>query len=31
MNKVLFSHSSDEWSTPKDLFNALNSEFNFTL
>lgn len=31
VSKVLFSSKSDEWSTPIDLFNALNSEFNFNL
>ena len=31
MDKVLFSHNSDEWSTPDRLFNELNKEFNFTL
>lgn len=31
LNKVLFSSNSDEWSTPKDLFNSLDQEFNFTL
>lgn len=28
--KQLFSHNSDEWSTPQDLFDELNKEFNFT-
>lgn len=31
MNKVLFTSNSNEWETPKDLFNKLNNEFNFTL
>lgn len=31
MNKVLFSSSSDEWSTPQDLFDKLNDEFGFNL
>lgn len=31
MNKVLFSHKSDEWETPQDLFNKLNDEFHFEL
>lgn len=31
MNKVLFSHKSDEWETPIDLFNNLNKEYKFTL
>ena len=29
--KALYSHKSDEWSTPQDLFDRLNAEFNFTL
>ena len=29
--KVLFSSKSDEWETPQDVFNALHSEFHFTL
>lgn len=29
--KVMFSSESDEHSTPQDLFNELNIEFNFTL
>jgi site-specific DNA-methyltransferase (adenine-specific) len=31
MNKVLFSSKTDEWSTPQDLYDELNKEFNFTL
>lgn len=27
----LMSSLSDEWATPQDLFNKLNSEFNFNL
>lgn len=27
--KVLFSSLSDEWNTPKSLFDKLNREFNF--
>ena len=27
----IFSSNSDEWTTPKELFNELNNEFNFTL
>lgn len=27
----MFSSKSNEWTTPKDLFDKLNSEFNFTL
>lgn len=31
MNHILFSSSSDEWSTPVELFNELNNEFKFSL
>ena len=31
INKGLFTSNSDEYSTPMDLFNTLNNEFNFTL
>lgn len=31
MIKALFSHKSDEWSTPQELFNKLNREFEFEL
>jgi phage N-6-adenine-methyltransferase len=31
LNKSLFSSSTDEWETPQDLFDALNTEFGFTL
>lgn len=31
VNKVLFSSKSDEWSTPRDLYEELDKEFNFTL
>lgn len=27
--KTLFSHKSDEWETPQDLFDDLNKEFKF--
>ena len=30
LNKMM-SSKSDEWETPKDLFNRLNDEFSFTL
>ncbi len=30
-SKVVFSSSSDEYSTPEDLFKSLDSEFHFTL
>lgn len=29
--KPLFSSNSDEWETPKSVFDALDAEFNFTL
>jgi len=29
MDKVLFSKKSDHWATPKDLYEKLNTEFNF--
>ena len=29
MNKILFSSVHDNWSTPKDVYESLNSEFNF--
>ena len=28
---VMFSNKTDEWSTPRDFFDELNKEFNFTL
>ena len=31
MNKVHFSMKSNEWTTPQDLYDKLNKEFNFTL
>ena len=31
LNKGLFTSDSPEWSTPQDLFDKLNKEFNFTL
>ncbi|MBP3369672.1 MAG: adenine methyltransferase [Clostridia bacterium] len=31
MNKGLLSSASDEWSTPIDLFEKLNAEYDFTL
>lgn len=27
VKKVMFSHNSDEWQTPQDLFDSLNEEF----
>lgn len=31
VSKALFSNNSDEWATPQELFDSLNSEFNFDL
>lgn len=31
MNDVHFSSKVQTWETPKDFFDALNAEFNFTL
>lgn len=31
MDKVLFSHKSCEWETPKDLFEGLNKQYDFNL
>jgi site-specific DNA-methyltransferase (adenine-specific) len=31
INKALFTNNSDAWTTPQNLFNKLNKEFNFTL
>ena len=31
LNKALFTSNSDEWATPKEIFNELNNEFNFNL
>lgn len=31
MNRVLFSHNSDEWATPDYLYNELDKEFCFNL
>lgn len=31
MNSVMFSSKSDEWSTPKEVFDLLDQEFNFNL
>lgn len=31
VGKALFSHSSDEWATPQDLFDKLNEEFHFEI
>lgn len=29
--KGVFSHNTDEWNTPKELFNQLNEIYSFTL
>lgn len=29
--ELMFSSKKDDWTTPKDLFNKLNKEFNFTV
>lgn len=29
--KGIFSHKSDEWRTPTNLFNELNAKYHFTL
>ena len=31
MNRVLFSSASEHWTTPTDVYDALNKEFAFTL
>ena len=31
MNSILFSSKSDEWATPREVFESLNSEFHFDL
>lgn len=31
INKGLMTSNSDEWATPQELFNKLDSEFHFTL
>ena len=28
-NKVMFSSATDHWSTPKDVYDALDAEFHF--
>lgn len=28
--ELMFSKKTDDWSTPKELYNKLNNEFNFT-
>ena len=29
--KAMFSSKSDEWSTPQEVFDLLDAEFNFNL
>ena len=31
VGKALFTSNSDEWSTPQDIFDALDAEFDFNL
>ncbi len=31
MNNIMFSSRTDQWETPKDFYDNLNSEFGFTL
>lgn len=31
LNKGLFTSNSEEWATPRKLFDELNAEFGFTL
>ena len=31
LNEALFSTGKNDWATPQDFFDALNSEFHFTL
>ena len=31
MNKALFSSASEEWETPQEVFDKLDSEFHFDL
>lgn len=31
VSKMLFSSATNEWATPKDFYDILNKEFNFTL
>lgn len=31
VSKTLFSSATNEWATPKDFYDILNKEFNFTL
>lgn len=29
MNRAVFSSASDRWATPKDVYDALDTEFHF--
>lgn len=29
--ELFFSHNSDEWATPQDIFSKLDEEFHFNL
>ena len=31
MDRVIFSHKSDEWATPQGIYDSLNAEFSFNL
>ena len=31
LSRVVFGRASDEWATPRDLFDALDAEFHFAL
>ena len=31
LSKVAIKHQTDEWTTPRDLFETLDNEFHFTL
>lgn len=31
MNSVFFSSATDEWATPKEIFQELDAEFDFNL
>lgn len=31
LNNALFTNNSDKWTTPQNLYDELNKEFNFTL
>lgn len=31
LSNVLYSHKSDEWETPQDVFDRLNDKYHFDL